>query len=115
MYGSGMSPVRPTVAVIGHRLDPAHYRVRDLLTGIAQPYEWYEAGSEDGAQMLRRHEVVESSLPVVIDGDHLITNATAADLARAWEVRTLPARTHYDVVIVGAGPAGLAAAVYAAS
>jgi thioredoxin reductase (NADPH) len=115
MYGSGMSPVRPTVAVIGHRLDPAHYRVRDFLTRIAQPYEWYEAGSEDGAQMLRRHEVVESSLPVVIDGDRVITNATAADLARAWEVRTLPARTHYDVVIVGAGPAGLAAAVYAAS
>ncbi|MEX2194257.1 MAG: NAD(P)/FAD-dependent oxidoreductase [Thermoleophilaceae bacterium] len=111
-----MSPPRPTVAVIGHRLDPAHYRVRDFLTRIAQPYEWYEAGSGDAERMLSRHGPGPvDSLPVVIDGEELITGATAADLARAWQVQTLPTRTHYDVAIVGAGPAGLAAAVYAAS
>jgi thioredoxin reductase (NADPH) len=110
-----MSPLRPTVAVIGHRLDPAHYRVRDFLTRIAQPYDWYEAGSEEGERMLSRHGLSEGSLPVVIDGDDPITGATAADLAREWQVRTLPTRAHYDVAIVGAGPAGLAAAVYAAS
>jgi thioredoxin reductase (NADPH) len=110
-----MSPVRPSVAVIGHRLDPAHYRVRDFLTRIAQPYDWYEAGSEEGERMLSRHGLAADSLPVVIDGDEVITDASAADLARAWQVRTLPTRAHYDVAIVGAGPAGLAAAVYAAS
>jgi thioredoxin reductase (NADPH) len=110
-----MSPPRPTVAVIGHRLDPAHYRVRDFLTRIAQPYDWYEAGSEEGERMLSRHGLSHDSLPVVIDGDDSITGATAADLARVWQVRTLPTRAHYDVAIVGAGPAGLAAAVYAAS
>jgi thioredoxin reductase (NADPH) len=110
-----MSPPRPTVAVIGHRLDPAHYRVRDFLTRIAQPYDWYEAGSEEGERMLSRHGLSPDSLPVVIDGDDPITGATAADLARVWQVRTLPTRAHYDVAIVGAGPAGLAAAVYAAS
>jgi thioredoxin reductase (NADPH) len=110
-----MSPPRPTVAVIGHRLDPAHYRVRDFLTRIAQPYEWHEADSEDAERLLSRHGLVADSLPVVVDGDAVITEATVADLARAWEVQTLPARASYDVAIVGAGPAGLAAAVYAAS
>jgi thioredoxin reductase (NADPH) len=110
-----MSPVRPKVAVIGHRLDPAHYRVRDFLTRIAQPYDWHDADSEDGARMLAGHGLAADSLPVVIDGDEVIADATAADLAQVWNVRTLPTRKHYDVVIVGAGPAGLAAAVYAAS
>ena len=39
-----MSPVRPTVTVVGRRLDPADYRLRDFLTRAAQPYEWVEAG-----------------------------------------------------------------------
>jgi thioredoxin reductase (NADPH) len=109
-------PPRPTVAVIGHRLDPDHYRVRDFLTRIAQPYEWYEVESEDAERILSKHgPELADSLPVVIDGEEVITDATAADLARAWRVQTLPTRTHYDVAIVGAGPAGLAAAVYAAS
>ncbi len=106
-----MSPPRPTVAVIGHRLDPAHYRIRDFVIPSAQPYEWHEAGSEDARELLRQHGLDESALPVVIDGAEAIASATAADLARAWEVRTRPARTDYDVAIVGAGPAGLAAAV----
>ncbi|MBV9213600.1 MAG: NAD(P)/FAD-dependent oxidoreductase [Actinobacteria bacterium] len=110
-----MSPPRPTVEVIGHRLDPAHYRVRDFLTRIAQPYDWYEAGSDEADRMLSGHGIAAGSLPVVIDGDDVITGATAADLARAWNVETEPTRTHYDIAIVGAGPAGLAAAVYAAS
>jgi thioredoxin reductase (NADPH) len=110
-----MSPVRPSVAVIGHRLDPAHYRVRDFLTRIAQPYDWYEAGSDEGRRMLDQHGVDHASLPVVIDGTEVIAGATAADLAGAWDVQTLPTHRHYDLAIVGAGPAGLAAAVYAAS
>lgn len=110
-----MSPPRPTVAVIGHRLDPDHYRVRDFLTRIAQPYEWHEAGSEGADQLLSSRGVPPGSLPAVIDGDLVITDATAAELARTWKVQTRPSRTDYDVAIVGAGPAGLAAAVYASS
>jgi thioredoxin reductase (NADPH) len=110
-----MSPVRPTVALVGRRLDPDHFRVRDFLTRIAQPYEWLDADSEEGERMLRAHGIDASSLPVVIDGERVVAAATAADLARVWEAPTLPRQAHYDVAIVGAGPAGLAAAVYAAS
>lgn len=40
-----MSPVRPAFIVIGRRLEPAHHRLRDFLTRIAQPFEWIEAGT----------------------------------------------------------------------
>jgi thioredoxin reductase (NADPH) len=110
-----MTPVRPTVTVIGYRLDPDHYRVRDFLTRIAQPYEWHEAGSQAAEDVLRRHGAKGRQLPAVIDGEHVIAPANIGELARAWQVPTSPSRAHYDLAIVGAGPAGLAAAVYAAS
>jgi thioredoxin reductase (NADPH) len=110
-----MSPVRPAVTVIGHRLDPEHYRVRDFLTRIAQPYEWHEADSEEAGELLRRHDAADAALPVVLDGEEVIAGATVAGLAHAWGELVVPSRAHYDVAIVGAGPAGLAAAVYAAS
>jgi thioredoxin reductase (NADPH) len=101
--------------VIGHRLDPAHFRIRDFLTRIAQPYEWHEAGSVAADELLDRHGLVDPALPVVIDGREAIVEATATGLASAWGVGTRPSRAHYEIAIVGAGPAGLAAAVYAAS
>jgi thioredoxin reductase (NADPH) len=110
-----MSPVRPTVALIGDRLEPEHYKVRDFLTRIAQPYDWHEADSGEGRELLARHGAADGALPVVIDGDQVIGGATVRELARAWHIGTRPTREHYDVAIVGAGPAGLAAAVYAAS
>jgi thioredoxin reductase (NADPH) len=110
-----VSPARPTVTVVGHRLEPDHYALRDFLTRIAQPYEWHEATSPDAQQLLAGLGASGAALPVVIDGGEVIAGATAAGLARAWQQGTLPTRSHYDVAIVGAGPAGLAAAVYAAS
>jgi thioredoxin reductase (NADPH) len=110
-----MSPVRPRVAVIGHRDDPEHFRVRDFLTRIAQPYDWHEAGTGEAEELLRRHDAGSQPLPVVIDEGNVIAGATPAGLASAWNQLALPSRAQYDLVIVGAGPAGLAAAVYAAS
>jgi thioredoxin reductase (NADPH) len=96
-------------------LQPEHYKVRDFLTRIAQPYEWHEAASEDGRRLLARYGAAVAPLPVVIDGENVIAGATATELALVWDVSTMPSRAHYDLAIVGAGPAGLAAAVYAAS
>ena len=110
-----MSPVRPTVQLVGARLDPAAHAMRDLLTRAAQPYEWLEAGSPEATALLARLDVTEPALPVVVDGESVLTGMTPARLAEAWNLSTPPARAHYDFAIVGAGPAGLAAAVYAAS
>ena len=110
-----MSPVRPTVRVIGRSLEPEHHRLRDFLTRTAQPYEFLEPGSPEGAALFAEHGLATQDLPVVVDGNDVYRNATVALLGEVWDISTPPSRTHYELAIVGAGPAGLAAAVYAAS
>jgi thioredoxin reductase (NADPH) len=110
-----VSPVRPRVAVIGRRLDPEDHRLRDFLTRTAQPYEWLEAGSPQAAELLAARGVTDAELPVLIEEDAIIPGATVERLVKAWKEGQPPSRTSYDIAIVGAGPAGLAAAVYAAS
>lgn len=110
-----MSPVRENVVVVGFRVDPDSHRIRDLLTRAAQPYEWIEAGTPEAAEVLARHGLAEADLPVVVDPDGVVREATAARLVAQWRMAAPPSEKDYDLAIVGAGPAGLAAAVYAAS
>ena len=110
-----MSPIRPTVQLIGTRLDPAAHRVRDFLTRIAQPHELVEEGSAEADALLDARGAAGVETPALIDGDDVLGAVTVASLAEAWRLSAPPARAHYDLAIVGAGPAGLAAAVYAAS
>jgi thioredoxin reductase (NADPH) len=110
-----VSPARPVVQILGERLDPEHHRLRDFLTRVAQPHEWLEAGSAEAARTLSSLGLVDPPLPVVIDGGEVHTGATVESLADAWHHLDPPKRSRYDLAIIGAGPAGLAAAVYAAS
>jgi thioredoxin reductase (NADPH) len=110
-----VSPVRPTVQVVGRRLEPEHYALRDFLTRIAQPHDWYEAGSAEADEVLASHGLVDPPLPVLVDEDLVLTGTTIAEVVDAWGPVEDPSQSHYDLAIVGAGPAGLAAAVYAAS
>jgi thioredoxin reductase (NADPH) len=110
-----VSPVRPTVQVVGRRLDPEDHRLRDFLTRIAQPHEWLEAGSSEADRLLARLGLADANLPVVVDGENVHTGTTVERLVEAWDHLAPPERSHYDLAIIGAGPAGLAAAVYAAS
>jgi thioredoxin reductase (NADPH) len=111
-----MSPIRPRVTVVGHRHDPEHHRLRDFLTRSAQPFSWIEADTAKANQLLARYSVPFPELPVLIDsaGD-VTTGATVERVVEVWRMNAEPARSSYDLAIVGAGPAGLAAAVYAAS
>jgi thioredoxin reductase (NADPH) len=110
-----MSPIRPTVQLIGTRLDPEAHRVRDFLTRIAQPHELVEAGSPEAEALLEARGAAGAQIPALVDGDDVLGGVTVASLADAWRMSAPPSRSHYDLAIVGAGPAGLAAAVYAAS
>lgn len=110
-----MSPARPKPTVVGRRLASEDHRLRDFLTRTAQPYEWLEAGTPEASELLSRRAATELELPVVIEDDSIIPAATVERLVDAWQLDRPPVRSAYDVVIVGAGPAGLAAAVYAAS
>jgi len=110
-----MSPIRPTVQLIGTRLDPDAHRVRDFLTRIAQPHELLEEGSPEADALLAALGATGVATPALVDGDDVLGAVTVASLAEAWRLSRPPSRTQYDLAIVGAGPAGLAAAVYAAS
>ena len=110
-----MSPVRPTVRVVGRSLEPEHHRLRDFFTRTAQPYEFLELGTPEAVALLSEHGLAAGDLPVVVDGGDVYRNASLPMLAEAWKLSTPPSRKHYELAIVGAGPAGLAAAVYAAS
>jgi thioredoxin reductase (NADPH) len=103
------------VKVVGRRLEPEHYRLRDFLTRAAQPHEFYEAGTPEADAVLGAAGADGQALPVVVDGDVIHAGASVEQIAEAWKVFARPTRTHYDLAIVGAGPAGLAAAVYGAS
>ena len=110
-----MSPVRPLIHVVGRQVDPASHRLRDFFTRVAQPHEFHDAGSDRGKELLGALETPDPALPVVIDGDSVLEDATPEKLAASWGISAPPSRSSYDLAIVGAGPAGLAAAVYAAS
>jgi thioredoxin reductase (NADPH) len=110
-----VSPPRPNVTVVGRRLEPEDYRLRDFLTRAAQPHEFYEAGSPQADAVLDKAGAREAELPVVVDGEAVFAAATVERLAEEWKVFARPKRSHYDLFVVGAGPAGLAAAVYGAS
>ena len=108
-------PVRPKVTVVGRRLAAEDHRLRDFLTRTAQPYDWFEAGSPAADDLLAARGLAGAELPILLEQDSAIVGCTVERLMGEWQEHSTPSRDAYDVVIVGAGPAGLAAAVYAAS
>jgi len=103
------------VTLIGRQLEPEHHRLRDFLTRIAQPYEWLEAGSVEADAALAPLGSTSLELPILVDGNQVLAAVSVRALAEAWNMSRPPSRHDYDIAIVGAGPAGLSAAVYAAS
>ena len=105
------------VRVIGSRWSPQSYATRDFLSRNQIPYQWIDVDQD--APM---RELVLSTggdlahLPVVLLADGtLLTQPSLAQLAEKTGLQTTPERPYYDLAIVGAGPAGLACAVYGAS
>ena len=103
------------VRVVGHRWSDRTHEVKTFLTHNHVPYRWLEVDASDEAARLL--EVAgEGELPVVAlpDGS-VLRSPTTIELAGALGLSTRPTQPLYDLCVVGAGPAGLAAAVYAAS
>ena len=110
-------PVFEGVRVIGHQWSPQSSDIRDFLGRNFVPHQWLNVESDEMAkQLLTTTGAAISSLPIVVfpDGSFL-ANPTTADLAGKLGLKTKAEFPFYDLVVVGAGPAGLAAAVYGAA
>ncbi len=103
------------VRVVGHHWSDRSYEVRTFLTRNHVPYQWLDVERDPEARrLLELAGTDELPLVLVPDGETLRAPTTLA-LADALGLRTRAEQPLYDLCIVGAGPAGLAAAVYAAS
>jgi thioredoxin reductase (NADPH) len=108
-------PVTAT-QVVGHRWSARSYEVRDFLARNSVSYRWLTADQPEGRRLLEAAGLDEAAVPLVVtpDGDSLV-DPSVEELAARVGLSTTPATDFYDTVIVGGGPAGLGAAVYAAS
>jgi thioredoxin reductase (NADPH) len=109
-------PPEHKIKILGHPWSAASNEVRDFLARSLVPYRWYHVEEPDGQRLLLAAEARADQAPVVIlrDGRPLI-QPSLPELAAAVGLSTAPTQKFYDVVVIGAGPAGLGAAVYAAS
>ncbi len=105
----------PRVAIVGHRYDIACHQLRDFLARNMITFRWIDptrpsaTGEVDPPRAGDRYPMI-----ILADGGRLVT-PTLRELAQKLGLLTTPSRTSYDLAIIGAGPAGLAAAVYGAS
>ncbi len=105
------------VRIVGHRFSRDSHDLRDFLARNRVPARWMDVERDGEArELLQVVGVDEDRLPVVLleDGS-VLERPTVLELAERLGVAVQPAQEHYDLVIVGGGPAGLAAAVYGAS
>lgn len=110
---------RPHFAVyriVGDQWSPQSHSIRDVLGRNSIPFDFYAADSEQGQDLIRELGIDARRLPAAVRHDGTVLhNPTHAELAESHGVQLKPSGGFYDLAIVGAGPAGLAAAVNAAS
>ena len=111
----GDRPVEET-KLVGHRWSSESYRARDFLARNSVPYRWYSVDDSEGRRLLDAADATVEDVPVLITPDGaVLRNPSDAGIATAVGLSTEPAADFYDLIVVGAGPAGLGAAVYGAS
>ena len=114
---SGFRPPFEGLRVVGNRWSSDSHRLRDFLARNRVSYRWLDVeGSDEARRILEQLDYGAPKLPVIVfeDGSH-IEAPDNRDVAAKIGLKTHAERPFYDLIIVGAGPAGLAAAVYGAS
>ena len=104
------------IQIVGHRWSRESHDARDLLARNQVPYRWLDVERDDEGRRLLAAADGDASLPLVLLPDGTVLQSpTTEQLAESAGIRRRAELRFYDLVIVGGGPAGLAAAVYGAS
>ena len=116
-WKEGYRPPFEGLRVVGPRYTLRDHQVRDFLSRNQVPYVWMDPEqSAEAVELLTRFKLDDRKLPVVLFGDGTsLVQPGQMELAAKIGLRTQATKEFYDLVIVGAGLAGLAAAVYGAS
>ncbi len=92
------------------------FEVRDLLERNLLPVRWYDVDTDaESAALLDWLEIPRSETPVLVHATQVMRNPSAAQVARSLGLRAEVDGERFDLVVLGAGPAGLASAVYGGS
>lgn len=103
--------------VIGYQFSPQSHEIKEFLAGNLVPYQWQDIEiSQEAADLLKLNNIALKDLPVVfLENGSFLCTPTIPAIAATIGLNPGVKNTIYDVVIIGAGPAGLAASVYGAS
>jgi thioredoxin reductase (NADPH) len=117
MFDYDARPITPQVVLVGRRVSSFGYELRDFLSRNGVPYDWVEIDDADRVrQLFDGDDIDPNELPIcVLPDGRRVAGATVEQVASGLGMVAAPLYPEYDLMIVGAGPAGLAAAVYAAS
>ena len=109
------SPGFALVRIVGDHWDPVSFELRDALERNRVPYAFYDRDSAEGAELLGQLDKVPDNPVIFLADGRMLTSYTRTEIAEAVGAPVRPKLDAYDLVVVGAGPAGLSAAVYGAS
>lgn len=110
-------PVFQGIRIVGYQWSPRSHQIKDFLSGNLIPYQWLDVESNPiGQELVELNKIDVKTLPAVFfeDGAFLL-NPDLPAVGEKTGMRSKASKTLYDVTIIGAGPAGLAAAVYGGS
>ena len=116
-WQAGYTPAFEGIRVIGHQWSALSHELRDFLARNQLPYQWSDIEKdEEAAGLVEMAGVASPEYPVVLLPDGEVLEApTTAEVAGKCGLKHAPEAPFYEVVVIGAGPAGLAAAMYAAT
>jgi thioredoxin reductase (NADPH) len=104
------------IKLIGYQYSPKSHVIKEFLSGNLIPYQWLDANGEDAKQLMELNNIQTKDLPAIFfeDGASLL-NPGIIDVAKRIGLNPEVKNEVYDVAVIGAGPAGLAASVYGSS
>ena len=116
-WRAGYRPEFSGIRIVGYQWSPKSHRIKDFLSGNLVPYQWLDIETSAAArELLSLNDLDEKGAPIVFfENGTYAEDPDLQEIGRNTGMHAVASQSIYDVVIIGAGPAGLAAAVYAGS